>query len=95
VESGIRVVTRRGGIGGKRLGRYGNRGKTHHPSGALTRTGSLTVDGGMRRITFWRPVGLSPVSLSVEVLLYSIPLPATVTVKRDGVAKRKNSPIQL
>jgi hypothetical protein len=38
VESGIRVVTRRGGIGEKRLGRYGNRGKNHHPSGALTRT---------------------------------------------------------
>ena len=49
----------------------------------------MILDDGMRRITFGRPAGLSSVSLSVEVLLSSIPPPVTVTVKRDGVAKRK------
>jgi hypothetical protein len=41
----------------------------------------------MRRTTFCRPVGLSSVSLSVKVPLYSIPLSAMVTVKKEGVGE--------
>ena len=50
---------------------------------------SIMQDDGMRHTTFWRPVGLPSVSLSVQVPLYCIALAVIVTVKKDGVGEKK------